>query len=81
MKPVDEVILETLRDEGNLTPQVLSEFDVATADYASVRLSRMTEYGLTQRIGRGLYRITEDGEAFLNEELDASTLERDEGSS
>lgn len=73
---MDEDIPETLRDEGNLTPQVIGEFDIATADCTSVRLSRMAEYRLTQRIGRGLYRITKAGESFL----DAGELERTEES-
>ena len=76
MRPVDERILETMRDEGNLTPQALDDaFDVTAANHAINRLSVLEEYGLVERISRGLYRITEDGEAFLNEKLDASELE------
>jgi Mn-dependent DtxR family transcriptional regulator len=76
MRPVDERIMETMRDEGNLTPYALDEtFDIAVANYASNRLSKLAEYGLVERLGRGLYRLTEQGEAFLDEELDASELE------
>ncbi|MDJ1434722.1 hypothetical protein QNM96_22165 [Halostagnicola sp. A-GB9-2] len=35
----------------------------------------MATYGLVERVAQGLYRITDDGEAFLNEELDAGALE------
>jgi Mn-dependent DtxR family transcriptional regulator len=76
MRPVDERIMETMRDEGNLTPYALDEtFDIAVANYASNRLSKLAEYGLVERLGRGLYRLTEQGEAFLDEDLDASELE------
>lgn len=76
MRPVDERIMETMRDEGNLTPYALDEtFNVAVANYASNRLSELAQYGLVERLGRGLYRLTEDGRAFLEEDLDASELE------
>jgi len=81
MRPIDEHIMETMRDEGNLTPYALDEtFDVAAANYASNRLSTLADYGLVERLGRGLYRLTDEGEAFLDEELDASTLDADEES-
>jgi hypothetical protein len=76
MRPVDERIMETMRDEGNLTPYALDEtFDVAVANYASNRLSILADYGLVERLGRGLYRLTDAGEAFLDEQLDAGELE------
>ena len=75
MRPVDEHILETMRDEGNMTPDALENtFDVTVANYASNRLSELAKYGLVERLGTGLYRLTDDGRAFLDEELDASAL-------
>ena len=77
MRPVDERILETMRDEGNMTPQALDEaFEVCAANHASNRLGKMAKYGLVEKLSRGLYRLTDAGEAFLNEELDASELKR-----
>ncbi|QIB76391.1 ArsR family transcriptional regulator [Halogeometricum borinquense] len=75
MKPIDEHILETMRDEGNLTPQALADFDVTVPNYASDRLSVLSRYGMVEKISRGLYRLTDTGKQFLDEELDASTLE------
>lgn len=75
MKPVDDQILETIRDEGNLTAQALEEFDVTVADYAGKRCKELARYGLLEKISRGLYRLTPDGRAYLDEELDASKLE------
>lgn len=78
MTQTDEVILETMRDEGNMTPQALADtFDITAANYARDRLSKMGRYGLVEKIGRGLYRLTDDGRAFLDEDLDASTLSKD----
>nr|WP_254921652.1 winged helix DNA-binding protein [Halorubrum sp. Ea1] len=77
MRPVDERILEHLRDEGNLTPQAISNLGVCTRSHASVRLSTLARYGLTERVAdvEGLYRLTNDGRAYLDEELDAAELE------
>lgn len=75
MRPVDERILETMRDEGNMSPRALDELEVAVANYASDRLSTLAKYGLVDRFVPGLYRLTDEGRAFLDEELDASTLE------
>jgi hypothetical protein len=78
MRPKDEHIMEVMRDEGNMTPQALDEFGVAAANYARDRLSLLASYGLVEKLSRGLYRLTDEGEAFLDEELDAGDLERRE---
>lgn len=75
MVPSDDRILELLRDHGNLTPRAVEDFGGPSAGHAQDRLPLLTEYGLAERISRGLYRITETGKAYLDEELDASTLE------
>lgn len=75
MVPSDDVILELLRDRGNLTPAAVEGFGGPVADYVSERSKRLAEYGLTQQIHWGLYAITDKGEAYLDEELDARTLE------
>lgn len=75
MRPIDEHILETIRDEGNMTPRALEGLDVTVANYASNRLSVMASYGLVERVAPGLYRLTDAGDKFLNEELDANELE------
>lgn len=75
MRPVDERILELMRDEGNLTPRAVDDFGVTSHGHANDRFSTLAEYGLVEKISRGLYRLTDDGIAFLDEELDASDLE------
>lgn len=78
MVPSDDRILELLREEGNLTPQAVEDFGGPVAGHASDRLPALAEAGLVERISRGLYRLTDDGRAYLDEELDAATLDRSE---
>ncbi len=79
MVPSDDTILELLRDHGNLTPQAVEDFGGPSAGHAQDRLPLLADYGLVARISRGLYQITDAGEAYLDEELDASELEPEDG--
>lgn len=79
MVPIDDRILEAIRDYGNLTPRAVSrEGDTPRVDigrkYAGERCRELARYGLLERIDRGLFGITDEGRAYLGEELDASTL-------
>jgi predicted transcriptional regulator of viral defense system len=75
MVPSDDRILELLREHGNLTPQAVEDFGGPSAGHTQDRLPELAEYGLVERISRGLYRISDEGTAYLDEELDASELE------
>ncbi|MEZ3117277.1 hypothetical protein RYH80_15280 [Halobaculum sp. MBLA0147] len=80
MKPPDDRILEVFSDEGNLTPVAVSrEGRVDRVDisrkYAGERCRELTRYGLLEYVDDGLFRITDQGLAYLDEELDASELE------
>ena len=75
MNPVDEKILEKMRDYGNMTAKSLGDEGICAVGTARTRLLVLVDYGLVQRISRGLYRITEEGKQFLDGELDASELE------
>jgi hypothetical protein len=77
MVPADDRIMELIREYGNLTPSALDEKGGPVRQYASERCSTLAEYGLLVQVHRGLYGITDDGRAYLNEELDASTLDPD----
>jgi len=78
MNPVDDQILELMRDEGNMTPGAVEAFGVSVSDHAGDRLSVLARYGLVERLHRGLYRLTDEGRAYLDEELDAATLTADD---
>lgn len=79
MVPADDKILEAMDSLGNVTPLYVSKegktevVDVGK-NYAGQRLRELTEYGLVEELERGLYRLTEVGEQYLNSELDASEL-------
>ena len=75
MVPADNRILELIREYGNLTPGAIEAKGGPVSDHASRRARKLAEYGLLTRVHRGLYGITDKGEAYLDEELDASTLE------
>lgn len=81
MKPKDDTLLEFLRDRGaypgtaGLTPKAFEIFEVTGSSYASDRLSELAKYRLVGRHAPGLYYITDKGEAYLDEELDASELD------
>jgi len=75
MVPSDDRILELVREHSNLTPTAIEELGGPTAGHARNRCPKLAEYGLLRRISRGLYGITDEGLAYLDEELDASTLD------
>ncbi|QLG62858.1 type IV toxin-antitoxin system AbiEi family antitoxin domain-containing protein [Halorarum salinum] len=75
MVPADDRILELIRENGNLTPGAIEAFGGPVADHASRRAKELSRHGLLDQIHRGLYAITDEGLAYLDEELDASELE------
>lgn len=76
MTKADERILEYLATEGNAQPSMISRDDRIEFDnqYINQRLWQLTDAGLTQKVGRGVYRITDRGEAYLAGEFDAREL-------
>lgn len=75
MQPVDDRILEIFREHGNLTPAAVEKFGGPSSSHASRRCKQLARYGLLEQIVTGLYTITEEGAAYLDEGLDASELE------
>jgi len=75
MVPADDRILELIREHGNLTPSAIEDKGGPVRQYASERCSELVAYGLLEQVHRGLYGITEQGRAYLDEDLDAATLE------
>ncbi len=74
---VDDMILEYLRDESSGTPKTISEEINKSQGYVNQRCSELASYGLVRKVARGVYVLTEDGELYLNEELNVADLELD----
>jgi len=79
-QPADDRILEVIREEGNMTPLALSRdgresrIDIGRK-WAGERCRELAKHGLLRVVDKGLYAITDEGFAYLDEELNASTLE------
>jgi len=79
--PSDDRILEALREHGQLTPQAIDKVGGPAANTCRNRLPTLRSYGVVRLYAgtTGLYEITDDGIAYLDEELDASTLTKSDG--
>lgn len=83
MTKADERILEFLKERGNHQPSHMAHLmpeEGVDLDFHSNYLGRrcrtLASAGLLVNIGNGVYTITEKGEAFLEGELDAGTLDK-----
>ncbi|GAB7120892.1 repressor [Natrinema saccharevitans] len=78
MTRADDEILEYLASETAGTPKVIADALDRSNGYIGVRCRKLASYGLVERPSRGFYVITDAGTAYLEGELDASTLSDDE---
>ncbi|RQG87043.1 MarR family transcriptional regulator [Natrarchaeobius halalkaliphilus] len=79
MTQADDRVLETLSDSGLiLSPRILSANTDYSRHYLSTRLGHLLDAGLVERVDEGLYKITDRGQAYLEGDLEAADLERDE---
>ena len=72
----DDRILEIIREDGSGTPTVLSEHDYVhiSPSQVSKRLKKLSEHGLLQALGNGVYVTTPEGERYLDGELDPEQI-------
>jgi predicted transcriptional regulator len=77
MTLADDRILEYIREEGSGAPTEMKESEYVrfSAAYISQRCKELVKRGLLQHLGNGVYVITEDGERYLDGELDTAELE------
>jgi predicted transcriptional regulator len=70
----DERILEYILKEGSGSPKQMADSGLVdfSRPYISRRCKKLAENGLLKALGNGVYVITEEGEAYLNEEYDVS---------
>lgn len=80
MKPVDDLILELLEEEGQYPPKIIAEKIDRHPKYVGERCRMLRDHGLLRNLGRGLYQITPEAEDYLNGDLDASDLEDEDSS-
>ena len=68
--------MEIIRKEGSGSPTELSESDYVrvSPQHVSRRLKKLAEHGLLNHLGNGVYVLTEDGERYLDGELDAEDI-------
>lgn len=74
----DDRILEYLSQIETSSPKKMADSgDVRfSRQYIGERCRKLADFGLVQHLGNGVYRITEDGEDYLDGELDAESLVR-----
>ncbi|QZP38978.1 ArsR family transcriptional regulator [Halobaculum magnesiiphilum] len=72
----DDRLLEIIRNEGSGSPTELSESDYirVSPQHVSRRLSTLADHGLLTHLGNGVYVITEEGNRYLDGDLDAEEL-------
>ena len=80
MTIADERILEHLREKETDTPKRMSDSGRVrfSRQYIGERCRKLASYGLLKHLGNGVYRITQEGELYLEGELDADKLENSE---
>lgn len=77
--PTDDRILEALQSSGMvLSPAVIGKNIGRSREQVTRRLSILVNCGLVTRVERGYYEITDQGEAYLEGDLDARNLDPDE---
>lgn len=72
MQATDDRLLEYLDSKGDGTPKSIiddGEFDFHRKTVGR-RLRLLSKTGLVERVGRGVYRITDDGRDYLAGNLD-----------
>ncbi|QLG48622.2 winged helix-turn-helix domain-containing protein [Natrinema halophilum] len=79
MTRADDEILEYLSSETAGTPKVIADALDRNNDYIGTRCRKLASYGLLERPSRGFYVISEEGNSYLEGELDASTLSETDG--
>jgi len=78
MALVDDRVLEYLSENETGSPTKMKKDGPIrySTGYISERCKELADRGLIQPLGNGVYRITEDGGAYLAGNLDTETMER-----
>jgi len=73
----DDRLLEWADSHDSVSAPDVKDTDYfrITRPHISRRLRKLADHGLLKDLGNGVYIITDEGEAYLEGDLDASTLE------
>ena len=73
----DDRILEILSADGPSSPTPLSNHKNIHVNKSTVsrRLRRLADHGLAMELGNGVYTITQEGEQYLDGELNVAEIE------
>jgi predicted transcriptional regulator len=73
----DDRLLELIRREGSGSPSELadSEYVRVSRQHVSRRLKKLSEHGMLDHLGNGVYVITDKGIDYLEGDLDAEDAE------
>ena len=73
---LDERILELLQEDedGFMRPSEIADDDRIpySPQYVGERCQKLAAHGLLQEVSAAVYRLTPEGDAYLNEEYDAT---------
>jgi Mn-dependent DtxR family transcriptional regulator len=72
----DDRILELIDDRGAGNPSALADHENIRVSSAHVsrRLGTLADHGLLEKVGPGVYVLTDDGEKYLAGDVDAEDL-------
>jgi DeoR/GlpR family transcriptional regulator of sugar metabolism len=73
----DDRLLEYAAENESVSAAAVKDLDVFRVSRSTIsrRLKKLANHRLLLDLGNGVYVITDEGEAYLNEELDADKLE------
>ncbi|ELY48757.1 hypothetical protein [Natronolimnohabitans innermongolicus] len=75
MAPVDDDILELMRDPDAFEPSDVDDAGICRGPDAAYRCRELAKYGLLEKLAIGMYDITDRGERYLEGEVDPDDLE------
>ena len=80
MTIADERILEFLSENDSGTPSSMagSEYVRFSRPHIHERCQKLKRHGLIRFLGNGVYILTDEGQQYLDGDLDAAELEPDE---
>jgi DeoR/GlpR family transcriptional regulator of sugar metabolism len=73
----DDRLLEYAAENESVSAAKVKDLDVFRVSRSTIsrRLKKLANHGMLLDLGNGVYTITDEGEAYLDGDLDASSLE------